>query len=48
MTADQIKATLATLDKSMKACTTVTPSERPNLLRKSCTCAACKPQGGAR
>ncbi|MEU6781530.1 hypothetical protein ABZ912_20180 [Nonomuraea angiospora] len=48
MTSDQIKATLDTLDKAMQACTTVSPSDRPNLLRTSCTCATCQPQGGKR
>lgn len=48
MTSDQIKATLDTLDKAMKACTKVSASDRPNLVRNGCTCATCKPQGGRR
>lgn len=48
MTEAQIKATLATLDQAMQACTSVSPSDRPNLVRNGCTCATCKPQGGKR
>lgn len=46
MTSEEIKATLATLDKAMEACATVSPSDRPNLVRNGCTCATCRPQGG--
>ncbi|WP_165969583.1 hypothetical protein [Nonomuraea terrae] len=48
MTADQIKATLATLDQAMKACTAMRPSDRPNLVRNGCTCATCSPRRGSR
>lgn len=45
MTTDQIKATLAKLDRDMRACIAVSPSDLPALVRKSCTCATCKPRG---
>ena len=47
-TPEEIEATLDTLDTAMKACTAVSPSDRPKLVRNGCTCAACKPQGGRR
>ncbi|MDP4501127.1 hypothetical protein [Nonomuraea turcica] len=48
MTNAEIKKTLATLDQAMKACTAVSPSSRPNLVRNACTCPTCKPRGGKR
>ena len=42
-TAEEIKATLDTPDKAMKACTAVAPSNRPNVVRTGCTCPTCKP-----
>ncbi|MGW4791173.1 hypothetical protein ACWEPC_01995 [Nonomuraea sp. NPDC004297] len=46
MTTDQIKETLAKLDRDMRACIAVSPSNLPALVRESCTCPTCKPQRG--
>lgn len=44
-TAEEIKATLVTLDKAMRAGATVAASDRPCLYSKGCTCSTCRPGG---